>query len=91
MKKNIAVLAGDGIGPEIMKEGLKALDAVARRFGHTFEYKEALVGGCAYDKCGHALPEETKKICDNVDAIYFGAVGGHKWDNLRPHQIRLKI
>ena len=84
MKKNIAVLAGDGIGPEIMKEGLKVLDAVARRFGHTFEYREALVGGCAYDKCGHPLPEETKKICDNADAIYFGAVGGHKWDNLPP-------
>ena len=82
MKKRIAVLAGDGIGPEIMKEGLKVLDAVAHRFGHVFEYKEALVGGCAYDKYGHPLPDETKKTCDNADAIYFGAVGGPKWDAL---------
>lgn len=82
MKKCIAVLAGDGIGPEIMKEGLKVLDAVAKKFGHTFEYKEALVGGCAYDTHGHPLPDETKKICDRADAIYFGAVGGPKWENL---------
>jgi 3-isopropylmalate dehydrogenase len=82
MKKRIAVLAGDGIGPEIMKEGLKVLDVVAKKFGHTFEYKEALVGGCAYDKHGHPLPDETKKICDNADAIYFGAVGGPKWESL---------
>lgn len=84
MKKRIAVLAGDGIGPEIMKEGLKVLDVVAKKFGHTFEYKEALVGGCAYDACGHPLPDETKKICDTADAIYFGAVGGAKWENLPP-------
>lgn len=75
MKKCIAALAGDGIGPEIMKEGRKVLDAVAKKFGHTFEYKEALVGGCAYDKYDHPLPDETKKICDSADAIYFGAVG----------------
>lgn len=61
MKKCIAALAGDGIGPEIMKEGRKVLDAVAKKFGHTFEYKEALVGGCAYDKYDHPLPDETKK------------------------------
>src|SRR3970282_1316789 len=82
MKKRIAVLAGDGIGPEIMKEGLKVLDTVAKKFGHTFEYKEALVGGCAYDKHGHPRPDETKTICNNADAIYFGAVGGSKWKAL---------
>ena len=82
MKKCIAVLAGDGIGPEIMKEGLKVLDTIAKKFKHTFEYKEALVGGCAYDKFGHPLPDETRKICDSADAIYFGAVGGPKWDSL---------
>ena len=82
MKKRIAVLSGDGIGPEIMREGLKVLDAVSRQFGHTFEYQEALVGGCAYDKCGHPLPDETKKVCNDADAIYFGAVGGPKWDTL---------
>ncbi len=82
MKKCIAVLAGDGIGPEIMKEGLKVLDAVAKKYGHTFEYKEALVGGCAYDTYGHPLPDETRKVCDSADAIYFGAVGGPKWETL---------
>ena len=82
MKKCIAVLAGDGIGPEIMKEGLKVLDTVAKIFGHTFEYKEALVGGCAYDTYGHPLPDETKTICNNADAIYFGAVGVPKWEKL---------
>ena len=82
MKKRIAILAGDGIGPEIMKEGLKVLDTVTKKFGHTFEYKEALVGGCAYDKYGHPLPDETRKICDDADAIYFGAVGGSKWEAL---------
>lgn len=82
MIKCIAVLAGDGIGPEIMTEGRKVLDAVAKQFGHTFEYKEALVGGAAYDKYGHPLPDETKKVCTHSDAIYFGAVGGPKWENL---------
>lgn len=84
MKKRIAVLAGDGIGPEIMKEGLKVLDAIAKQFNHIFDYKEALVGGCAYDKYGHPLPDETKEVCNNSDAIYFGAVGGPKWENLPP-------
>ncbi|MDR4507971.1 MAG: 3-isopropylmalate dehydrogenase [Candidatus Brocadiaceae bacterium] len=82
MKKRIAVLAGDGIGPEIMKEGKKVLEAVAKAFDHVFEYKEALVGGCAYEKHGHPLPDETKKICDSADAIYFGAVGGPEWETL---------
>ncbi|MCF6157537.1 MAG: 3-isopropylmalate dehydrogenase [wastewater metagenome] len=82
MKKCIAVLAGDGIGPEIMKEGLKVLDAVAKKFGHTFEYKEAMIGGCAYDTYGHPLPDETKRVCSSADAIYFGAVGGPKWEKL---------
>lgn len=84
MKKSIAVLAGDGVGPEIMKEGLKVLDAVAKIYGHSFEYKEALVGGCAYDKHGHPLPDETKKVCDGSDSIFFGAVGGPEWETLPP-------
>ncbi|MGQ3683524.1 MAG: 3-isopropylmalate dehydrogenase [Candidatus Loosdrechtia sp.] len=84
MNKSIAVLAGDGIGPEIMKEGLKVLDAVAQKFGHAFEYKEGFVGGSAYDIYGHPLPDETKTVCDTADAIYFGAVGGPKWETLPP-------
>jgi len=82
MKKRIAVLAGDGVGPEIMSEGIRVLDAIAEQFGHTFEYKEALVGGCAYDEYAHPLPDETKDVCNNAEAIYFGAVGGAKWENL---------
>ena len=82
MKNRIAVLPGDGIGPEIMKEGMKILDAVAESFDHVFEYREALVGGSAYDQSGHPLPDETRKICDSADAIYFGAVGGPKWEAL---------
>ncbi|MDR4504184.1 MAG: 3-isopropylmalate dehydrogenase [Candidatus Scalindua sp.] len=82
MKKCIAVLAGDGIGPEIMREGMKILDAIAKPFDHVFEYREALVGGSAYDKYGHPLPDETKEVCNSADAIYFGAVGGPRWENL---------
>ncbi len=82
MKKCIAVLAGDGIGPEIMREGRKILDAIAKSFDHVFEYREALVGGSAYDQQGHPLPDETKEVCNGADAIYFGAVGGPKWENL---------
>lgn len=82
IEKNLAILPGDGIGPEIIKEGIKVLDAVASKYGHKFNYKKGLVGGVAYDKTGHPLPEETKKICDESDAIYFGAIGGPKWENL---------
>jgi len=81
-EKNIAVLAGDGIGPEIMCEGLKVLNAVAEKYGHKFEYVSCCVGGVAYDLKGHPLPESTKRVCDESDAIYFGAVGGEKWENL---------
>jgi len=85
MKKyRIAVLPGDGIGPEIMEQGVRVLDAIASKYGHNFEWKEAIVGGCAYDECGHPLPDETRQICDNADAIYFGAIGGPKWENLPP-------
>ena len=61
---------------------LEGIGCLSKKFGHTFEYKEALVGGCAYDKYGHPLPDETKTICNNADAIYFGAVVGRKWENL---------
>lgn len=82
MHKKIAVLAGDGIGPEVMAEALKVLDVVAKRFEHTFEYAEALIGGAAIDGAGKALPEETIAICENSDAILFGSVGGPKWETL---------
>lgn len=82
MKKSIAVLPGDGIGPEVVKEGVKALRAIERKFNHEFFMKECLVGGIAYDKTGHPLPKETIETCKASDAIFFGAVGGPKWEKL---------
>jgi len=79
---DIAVLEGDGIGPEIMTEGLKVLDAVGEKYGHTFNWRKALIGGAAYDDGGHPFPDETAKICEDSAAIYFGSVGGPKWENL---------
>jgi len=81
-KFKIAVLAGDGIGKEIMVQGVNALKKVGKIYKHDFEFKEALIGGTAYDETGHPFPEETKKICDDCDAIFFGAVGGPKWEKL---------
>jgi 3-isopropylmalate dehydrogenase len=80
----IAVLAGDGIGPEVMAEGLKVLRAVAEKFSLSFEFDEHLVGGAAIDAKGKALPEETLKACEAADAILFGSVGGPKWESLPP-------
>jgi len=83
----IAVLAGDGIGPEVMKEAIKVLDAVSRKYSLSFSYKSADVGGCAIDNHGEALPPATLELCKNSDAILFGSVGGPKWENLPPtHQ-----
>ncbi|MBZ0187905.1 MAG: hypothetical protein K8F91_16785, partial [Candidatus Obscuribacterales bacterium] len=76
MKKKIAVLAGDGIGPEVMKEALCVLQKVACIFGHSFDLEHALVGGCAFDRYNCHLPEDTIAICQKSDAILFGSVGG---------------
>ncbi len=81
---NIAVLAGDGIGPEIMAEAIKVLDAVQQRFGFTLNYNELPVGGYAIDTCGKPLPDHTLKGCEEADAILFGSVGGPKWEHLAP-------
>ncbi|MFH1155445.1 MAG: 3-isopropylmalate dehydrogenase [Pseudomonadota bacterium] len=86
MKKKIALLPGDGIGPEVMAEAVKVLDTVGRKFGFTLDYDHADVGGCAIDNHGTALPEYTLKICQNSDAILFGSVGGPKWETLPPEQ-----
>lgn len=80
--KKIAVLAGDGIGPEIMAEALKVLKAVEKRFGLSVQVSEHLVGGAAIDATGHALPKDTLAACENADAILFGSIGGPKWDTL---------
>lgn len=88
MKKTIAVIKGDGIGPEIVTEAMKVLDKVGEKCGHEFEYKEVLMGGCAIDATGVPLPQETIDICLASDSVLLGAVGGPKWDglagNLRP-------
>ncbi|MCR5158275.1 MAG: 3-isopropylmalate dehydrogenase [Prevotella sp.] len=81
MKLKIAVLPGDGIGPEIMKQGVAVMDAVARKFGHEFTYTEALVGACAIDAVGDPYPAATHEICMQADAVLFAAVGSLKYDN----------
>jgi len=80
MSKTIAVIKGDGIGPEIVTETLKVLDAVANKFNHSFEYRHVLLGGIAIDTEGTPLPDETVKVCKEADAVLLGAVGGPKWD-----------
>ena len=80
----IAVLPGDGIGPEVMKEALKVLDAIEKKFDIQMTYEEADVGGCAIDRHGSALPPDTLTLCEDSDAILFGSVGGPKWETLPP-------
>jgi 3-isopropylmalate dehydrogenase len=84
VQKKIAILPGDGIGPEIVSQAVRVLDRIAERYHVSFAYHEALVGGAAYDATGHPLPAETLAICRQSDAVLFGAVGGPKWDNLPP-------
>jgi 3-isopropylmalate dehydrogenase len=95
MNASILVLPGDGIGPEVTREALRVLDAVARRRGHGFRYTEALLGGCAIDATGSAFPEETRRAAEAADAVLLGAVGGPKWDDpnakVRPEQGLLGI
>jgi len=82
----IAVLSGDGIGPEVMQQALRVLEAVAAKTTHRFQTTEALVGGAAIDSAGSALPEETLQVCRDAHAILFGSVGGPKWESLPPDQ-----
>ncbi len=84
--KKIAVLAGDGIGPEVMQEAIKVLDAAQKKFSFDLEYVHEDVGGCAIDNHGEALPAHTLKTCEQSDAILFGSVGGPKWESLPPAQ-----
>ncbi|MBQ9001625.1 MAG: 3-isopropylmalate dehydrogenase [Eggerthellaceae bacterium] len=81
MEFKVAVLKGDGIGPEIVGEAVKCLDAIGVRFGHAFTYDERLIGGAAIDAVGEPLPLETVDACLRVDAVLLGAVGGPKWDD----------
>lgn len=82
MKLRIAVVAGDGIGPEIVTEALKVMETVCKRFGHLLSLDRRLAGGCAYDVFGRCLPDETLEACRSADAVLLGAVGGPRWDGL---------
>ncbi len=84
--KKIAVLAGDGIGPEVMAEAIKVLDAAQKKFNFALTYEYADVGGIAIDNHGEALPASTLDLCEKSDAILFGSVGGPKWEGLPPEQ-----
>ena len=84
MEKKIAVIRGDGIGPEIVGEAIAVLDVVAEKFGHTFAYEEAPMGGNAIDAFGVPLPESSLKTCLEADSVLLGAVGGPKWDSQPP-------
>lgn len=84
----ICLLPGDGIGPEIIAEGVKVLEAVGRKYGVSFEYVEALLGGCAIDACATAFPEETLVAAQSADAVLLAAVGGPKWDTTDPEKPR---
>ena len=96
MKKTIAVILGDGIGPEVTRQSIKVLNAVAGRYGHEFQYTYGLMGADAIDKTGNPLPDETLEICHESDAILFGAIGHPKYDNdptatVRPEQGLLRL
>jgi 3-isopropylmalate dehydrogenase len=96
MTKHIAVIEGDGIGPEVTRQAVKVLNSVAAQFGHSFQYSYCLMGADAIDKTGNPLPDETIEICLKSDAILFGAIGHPKYDNdptakVRPEQGLLKL
>lgn len=82
MDYKIALIPGDGIGPEVVEQTVLVLDKVAEKFGHRFQYTPLLAGGCAIDATGGCLPQETVEVCKASDAVLLGAVGGWKWDTL---------
>ena len=94
--KRIAVLPGDGIGPEVTQQAVKALKAVAEIYGHDFEFEEGLIGAAAIDATGDPFPQATEDLCKSSDAILFGAIGDPKYDNdpsakVRPEQGLLRM
>jgi len=95
MKARITVLAGDGIGPEVMAEGLRCLRAVGAAFGHEFTLDERPFGGAAIDTRGDPLPDETLRACLAADAVLLGAIGGPRWSSplakVRPEQGLLRL
>ena len=88
MNYKIALIRGDGIGPEIVNETVKVIDKVGERFGHTFEYVDVMLGGCATDAVGKSYPDGTAETCKSCDAVLLGAVGGPKWGSDKPAEQR---
>ena len=88
MNAKIALIKGDGIGPEVVGEAVKVLEAVGAKFGHTFTFEDVLMGGCATDAVGKSYPDGTAEACKACDAVLLGAVGGPKWGSDRPAQER---
>ena len=88
MNYKIALIRGDGIGPEVVGEAVKVLEAVGRKFGHSFTYEEVLLGGCATDAVGKSYPDGTAEKCRACDAVLLGAVGGPKWGPDKPAEQR---
>ncbi|MDR3680213.1 MAG: 3-isopropylmalate dehydrogenase [Flavipsychrobacter sp.] len=96
MKKNITVIAGDGIGPEVTRQGIAVLEAIAKKYEHDFQYKHCLMGGVAIEETGNPLPDDTITACLAGDAVLLGAIGHPKYDNdptakVRPEQGLLKL
>ncbi len=95
MNKKITVLAGDGIGPEIVNEAIKVLDRISEKYGHTFEYTNVDIGGCSIDKFGVPITDEGMEKCKSADSVLLGAVGGPKWDScpaeIRPEKALLAV
>ena len=88
MNYKIALIRGDGIGPEIVDEAVKVIDKVGEKFGHTFRYVDVLLGGCATDAVGKSYPDGTAELCRSCDAVLLGAVGGPKWGSDKPAEQR---
>ncbi len=88
MNYKIALIRGDGIGPEVVGEAVKVLEAVGQKFGHSFTYEEVLLGGCATDAVGKSYPDGTAEKCRACDAVLLGAVGGPKWGSDKPAEQR---
>jgi 3-isopropylmalate dehydrogenase len=88
MDYKIAVIRGDGIGPEIVNEAVAVMETVGEKFGHKFEFVDVLMGGCATDACGKSYPDGTAETCKTCDAVLLGAVGGPKWGSDKPAEQR---
>lgn len=95
MRKQIAVIRGDGIGPEIVQQALKVLNRIAQLYDHVFDYVDVDMGGCALDRWGDPLPEEMLQRCLQSDSVLLGAVGGDQWNDvpgpMRPEKGLLKL